>query len=64
MPAAAGDNHNAQEAGAKKVQAKRKQAGIAQAGDSGGGSPASSDPPTALRRSQRLRDRMPQQQQQ
>ena len=64
MPAAAGDNHNAQEAGAKKVQAKRKQAGIAQAGDPGGGGPASSDPPTALRRSQRLRDRMPQQQQQ
>ena len=63
MPAAAGDDHDAQEAGAKKVQAKRKQAGIAQADDSGGGGPASSDPPTALRRSQRLRDRKPQQQQ-
>jgi hypothetical protein len=63
MPAAAGDNHDAQDAGAKKVQAKRKQAGIAQADDSGCGGSVSSDPPTALRRSQRLRDRKPQQQQ-
>ena len=64
MPATAGDDHDAQDAGAKKVQAKRKQAGHAQA-DSGGGSShsQSSDPPTELRRSQRLRDRKPQQQQ-
>ena len=56
MPATAGDDHDAQDAGAKKVQAKRKQAGYAQADDSGGGSSVSSDPPTELRRSQRLRD--------
>ena len=62
MPSAtAGDDHDAQDAGAKKVQAKRKQAGHAQA-DSGGGSPQSSELPTKLRRSQRLRDRKSQQQ--
>ena len=61
MPATAGDDHDAQDAGAKKVQAKRKQAG--NAADSGGGSSVSSDPPTELRRSQRLRDRKSQQQQ-
>ena len=61
MPSAkAGDDHDAQDAGAKKVQAKCKQAGHAQA-DSGGGSSVSSDPPTELRRSQRLRDRKTQQ---
>ena len=53
MPSAtAGDDHDAQDTGAKKVQA-----------DSGGGSSQSSDPPTELRRSQRLRDRKSQQQQ-
>ena len=61
MPSAtAGDDHDA-DAGAKKAQAKRKQAGHAQA-DSGGGSPQSSEPPTELRRSQRLRDCKSQQQ--
>ena len=50
MPAAAGDDHDAQDAGAKKVQAKRKQSGNAQA-DSGGDSSVSGDPPTKLRRS-------------
>ena len=60
MPATAGDDHNAQDAGTKKVQAKRKQAGNA---SGGGGGSVSSDPPTELRRSQRLRDRKPQQQQ-
>ena len=61
MPSAkAGDDHDA-DAGAKKAQAKRKQAGHAQA-DSGGGSSQSSEPPTELPRSQRLRDRKSQQQ--
>ena len=63
MPATAGDDHDAQDAGAKKVQAKRKQAGHAKADSGGGSSHSSSDPPTELRRSQRLRDRKPQQQQ-
>ena len=58
MPSAkAGDDQNA-DAGAKKAQAGTAK----RAKSSGGGSRQSSEPPTKLRRSQRLRDRKSQQQ--
>ena len=55
MPSAkAGDDHNDADAGSKRVARGAK--------PSGGGSRQSSEPPTELRRSQRLRDRKSQQQ--